>query len=88
MQAEAINTVNNWFDTMDSRQMHSLKKLACGFGIHLEKHQHALNKMEKLVWTMRTKRKKTMLPFQKGFLISVSPMRSLHEALSNQGANF
>ncbi len=87
-QAEAINTVNNWFDTMNSCQVHSIKKLACGFGIHLEEQQHALNKMEKLVQTMKIKGKKSMLPFQKGFLISISAMRGLHEAVSSEGVNF
>ncbi len=87
-QAEAINKVNNWFDTMNFCQMRSIKKLACRFGIHHKEQQHALNKMEKLVKTMRIKGKKSMLPFQKGFLISISAMRGLHVAVSGEGVNF
>ena len=78
-QAEAIATINDWFDTMNSCQVYSKKKLACGFGLHYEEQLHALNKMEKLVKTMKIKGKKTMLPFQKRILMSIKAIKGLYE---------
>ncbi len=87
-QAEAIEVVNNWFDTMNSCQMNSKKKLSCAFGIHYSEQLHALTKMETLIKTMKIKGKKTMLPFQKGILMSINAIKGLHEACSNQGLTF
>lgn len=44
--------------------------------------------MEELISSMRVHRKKFLLPFQKGILMSISSVRGLYEEIKNEGKNF
>ena len=88
-QSEAIETVNDWFDVMNSRQIVDKKFLGCGFGIHEDEQVSVLKKMEKLIMTMKINTKKSLLPFQKGILISIKAIQGLFEDLRQSfGINF
>ncbi len=76
-KAQIIQTLNNWFDVMNASCMLSPKKLACGYGIHLEVQEHVLDKMEKLFKSPVTCRRMTRLPFENGILLSSKSTKSL-----------
>ena len=88
VQSDAIETINDWFDTMNSSTMCSKKKLSCGFGIHFEDQLYALNKMRKLILTMKIHGKSYMLPFQKGILISIEATQGLFKIMQENGLSF
>ena len=48
-QADAIQTINDWFDVMNSRRMYDKKPLSCAFGVHLKEQVQALENMEYLI---------------------------------------
>ena len=68
-QADWIDTVNSWFDVMNSRQQFDRNRLKCAFGVHFEEQKSALEKMCQAVSKMRSLTHKNLLPFQKGILI-------------------
>lgn len=88
LQSEAVLTINNWFDVMNSRKPTNGDKscISFGFGLHANKQLEALEKMEALVHGMKVffrKRdgslipRQTMLPFQQGILMSIASIRAL-----------
>ena len=84
-QADFIELVDSWFDVSNSRCMFSAKKLSCGFGIHLDDQQNVLDRMEKCISDMRVKGRKSLLPFQKGILLSISSIRGLFQEILSEG---
>ncbi|QQP52344.1 Putative LOC100575639, partial [Caligus rogercresseyi] len=84
----AINIVNDWFDSMNSRSIYSKKKLSCGLGIHFHEQMSALNEMERLVFSMKVIGKTYQLPFRKGILISIRSTRALFNNIKTDGMKF
>ena len=76
-QADWIETVNSWFDVMNSRQQFDSNSLKCAFGVHYEEQKAALEKMCQAVSTMRSMKHKNLLPFQKGILIGSNALIAL-----------
>ncbi len=87
-QSEAIQTVNNWFDVMNANKVKDKKKLACGFGIHYEDQLHALDKMEDMVNSMKISGASSLLPFQKGILMSIKSVKDLLAEMKSLGLYF
>ncbi len=83
-QADVVQTVNDWFDVLNSSSISSKKKLSCGFGLHLEDQLHVLKKMETLVSQMKVIGRSGMLPFQSGILISIRSVRQLYKDVRRQ----
>jgi len=73
---------------MNSKTMNSTKKLACGLGIHQEEQLSILDQMKNSISTMRVIGKKSLLPFQKGILISIASTKGLFKEVSDQGLQF
>ena len=73
------------FDVMNSRRMYSEKKTACGLGIHVEEQMAVLDEMRNYISLLRVTGKKSLLPFQKGFLISIASTKALYNELSSEG---
>jgi len=65
--------------------MFSQKKLGCGLGIHIEEQVSVLDEMRSYISNLRVIGKKSLLPFQKGFLISISSTKALYKELSSEG---
>ena len=84
-QSDAIITINNWFDVMNSRRIMDKNCLSCGLGIHLGDQMEALDKMEKLIATMKVNGKMAMMQWQKGILISIQSTRALYNDLVRNG---
>jgi len=82
--ADWIELFNNWFDVMNSRVPCSTKKMACGFGLHLEEQSAVLDQVELVVGSMKRKNKWSLLPFQTGFLISIGALRGLFNDLKEK----
>ena len=81
-QADWVDTVNNWFDCMNSRTKLDTKKLSCGFGVHYDEQRAALEKMSEATQKLRScKHLKSLLPFQKGILIGIQSVIQLFEKL-------
>jgi hypothetical protein len=83
-QADFIETINSWFDVMNSRLQYDKKKLSCAFGIHLDEQKEALEKMYNQTEKMRGLNKKSLLPFQRGILIGIRSIILLYEELSSR----
>ena len=78
VQSQSIEIVNSWFDTMNSGFLYNANKERCGFGVNFSIQMTALDNMERLVKTMKFGgNRQTMLPFQKGILVSIKSMRAL-----------
>ena len=80
--ADWIEMFDQWFDIFNSRIPCHKKKMACGFGIHLEEQNAVLEKVFSCVESMRQKGRRSLLPFQKGLLISIRALQGLYQDLS------
>jgi hypothetical protein len=86
-QADFVELVDSWFDVSNSRCIYSEKKLACGFGLHIQEQLGILDRMEKTISEMRVRGRKSLLPFQKGILLSISSIRNLYQEVKLEGKN-
>lgn len=75
--ADLFHTVNNWFDVMNSKKKYDSNDLKCAYGIHLDQQNEALDKMSNLMKNLRVGSHKTMLPFQKGVILSINSLKQL-----------
>ena len=80
-----IEMFDQWFDIFNSRVAFHTKRMACGFGVHFEEQNSVLEKTFSCIQTMREKGRKSLLPFQKGFLLSI---RALQELFSDLKKNY
>ena len=83
--ADWVELVDQWFDASNSSCMYSVKKLGSGFGIHKAEQLHVFSKMEEMISGMRVVGRKSLLPFQKGILISIQSTRLLFAEVSQKG---
>ncbi|KAF0309795.1 Transposable element P transposase [Amphibalanus amphitrite] len=96
-QADAIRTIDAWFDVMNSRSPIDAKQERCAYGLNKDVkaiQDAALTKMEKLIGAARKSTPKhpggvsAMLPFQVGALRSTASLRGLHSELSDRVPKF
>lgn len=89
-QAEAILTVDKWFDVANSRSRYDARLERCGYGASTKAkaaQDAALQKMETLVRVTRKSTlrdpcgKKILLPFQYGVLRNIASLRGLYADL-------
>ncbi|KAF0297805.1 Transposable element P transposase [Amphibalanus amphitrite] len=79
--AEVINIIDSGFDVLNSRRRYADKPLRCGLGVHLTEQLAALRKLEELLLTARFGSRKTLLPFQQGFLLSIRSTLALYKEM-------
>ncbi len=82
-QGRAVQTINDWFDVMNSRQITSANKLNSAFGIHFEEQLHALTAMENLV-TAGPAVGKSRQPWEKGVVMGIRSVKELYQDLKNR----
>lgn len=90
-QCKVVSTVDNWFDTLNSRVKFTTKPLSCGYGVNLEEQEEALDEMDLLIQNMRfanNPESRTKKPFQKGILVSNKAIRALFQDLKGDLENF
>lgn len=80
-----LQTVNDGFDVLNSRTPMHPNKLKSGYGMFQNEQNEALTKLYDLCSSMRVAGKKNLLPFQKGFLISINSIKGLYSDLKNEG---
>lgn len=81
--AEFFELVDSFTDFMNSSIPHSSNShpMRAGFGFmpHFDKQAEVLNKMRNVTSTMRVNNKRSLLPFQKGIIISITSIFRLFE---------
>jgi hypothetical protein len=80
-QGDFIETVNNWFDVMNSRMELGASPLKCSYGVYQEEQDAALQKMLRVIAQTRVKNRKGLLPFQKGIIIGIKSLISMFQNL-------
>ena len=70
-------SIDRFFDVMNSRLKHDGKTLRYGNGVHSIDQQKALEDMESIAINSRVGSRKTLLPFQRGILMSIRALRGL-----------
>ncbi|EFN72296.1 Transposable element P transposase, partial [Camponotus floridanus] len=79
--SDFVSTVNNWFDVHNSQQKYGAHPGVNGFGVDIEKQEQSLILMTLYVENMKVCSKKSIMPFQKGILISNASLRGLYDQL-------
>ena len=90
---ESVIILNNGFDVLNSRiPVYGPYKLKSAYGNCLQEQDDALNKLYRLILTMRVigkhKPKEQLLPFQKGFLMSINSLRGLFKDLKSENYTY
>ena len=80
--ADWIEMFDQWFDIFNSRTPCDAKKMACGFGVHFEEQNSVLEKVCSCVESMRQRGRRSLLPFQKGMMISIRALQGLYQDLN------
>lgn len=86
---EIVQIINDGFDVLNSRiPICGVNPLKSAYGNCLKEQDEALDKLHHLILTMRVKGQKNLLPFQKGFLISINSIRGLFKELKSDGYSY
>ena len=88
---DTVTIINNGFDVLNSRvPVCPGNKLKSAYGNSFQEQENALNEFHKLISTMRAagKKRTTLLPFQKGFIISIKSIRCLYQDLRKEGYTY
>lgn len=75
--AEIFQTVNNWFDVVNSKTKYNGNPLKCAYGINLDLQNETLNKMTDLMTKVRVGYHKNLLPFQQGVIVTNKSLQQL-----------
>ena len=75
--ADWIDLFDQWFDLFNSRVGFNTKKMACRYGVHFEEQDSVLEHTFSCVQSMRAKGRQSLLPFQKGMLLSIRALQGL-----------
>ena len=68
--ADFFDTVNNWFDVLNSRIVVDSLNMKCAFGIREDQQLKAVEKMDCMIQSMKQVGAKSLKPYQKGILVS------------------
>lgn len=73
--ANLLQLFNDWFDILNCHSKFENRKGIKTYGVELEQQDAILNKMSEVILSMRSPKRSTMLPFQKGILLSTESLR-------------
>jgi len=76
--AEMIETVNNWFDVLNSRDVGSANILKSPFGKNLTEQTQAILKMTDMITNIRVGTHTSLIPFQQGIILTNQSVLELH----------
>lgn len=88
IQAQAVLTINNWSDCINSRRINHQNQLRCGLGRHLLDQIEALTKMEKPVQKLKISEVSHASPRQRGVPISIQSIRDHYDDLHNRDLEY
>lgn len=86
--SDFLKVIDGCFDVFNSRTPVNDKDLRCGFGIKLETQNDILLQAKKYVQEMRIVGRANLLPFQKGWIISISSLIELLHFLQQYGLKY
>lgn len=72
-----LQLFNDWFDILNCQSKFENRKGIKTYGVELEQQDAVLNKMSEVISSMRSPKRSTMFPFQKGILLSTESLRQL-----------
>lgn len=76
--SELLKVANDWFDVFNSKVSQSdSRKRVKAYGLALPEQNEILDKMEKTISNLRKVGCKTLLPFQRGIIISIRSLKQL-----------
>ena len=83
--ADFIKSVNDWFDVFNSKvaSIDSRDRMKA-YGLAIEIQNNIIKNMSDIMINMRAPKKKSLLPFQKGILISNNSLPQLFEYLKGK----
>ncbi|XP_071572048.1 uncharacterized protein [Temnothorax nylanderi] len=79
-----VSTVNKWFDVHNSYAKYGAHPGVNGFGIDLENQMQLLVLMSMYIENMRVGKRKSLMPFQKGIIISNASLKGLFNYLQSK----
>jgi len=77
IMSKVLNLFNDWFDLFNCQSKFGKHSGLRAYGVDLQKQNIILEQMDELVNNMRTPKRSTLLPFQKGILLSNHSLRQL-----------
>lgn len=69
--------INDWFDVLNSQSKFGSHSGSRAYGVELEHQNEVLGKMSQFISNMRVGKKSTLLPFQKGILLTNASLKKL-----------
>lgn len=82
-----LSLFNKWFDVFNSMSKFGNHEGLHAYGIDLKKQNDILNKVTNMMKNMRVGKRKSLLPFQKGILLSNASLMHLYEDITSKNAN-
>lgn len=77
VMSKVLSLFNDWFDMFNCHSKFGKHSGLRAYGVDLQKQHMILDQMDELVSNMRTPKRSTLLPFQKGILLSNRSLRQL-----------
>lgn len=83
--ADFIKVVYDWFDVFNSKvPAADSRPRMKAYGLALKEQNEILQEMDNMISNMLAPKKKCLLPFQKGILLSNTSLRELYEYMSKK----
>ncbi len=80
-QANFVDLVNSCFDIFNSRIRKGIRPLDCALGLKFEEQHAILCKAKEVFTAMRAQGKKSLLPWQKGWILNINSLLDLFSAV-------
>lgn len=77
VMSKVLSLFNDWFDIFNCHSKFGKHSGLRAYGVDLQKQDIILDQMDELVSNMRTPKRSTLLPFQKGILLNNRSLRQL-----------
>lgn len=82
--AEFMEIIDAWFDIFNSKICHDYKPGKEPYGLNLTSQNEILDKVTQIISNMKVGNNKTLLPFQKGIIVSNAALQQLLPYLKEQ----
>lgn len=82
--ARVFQLTNDWFDVLNSKTKLNCNDFKCAYGTNLEIQNKVLDDMTEFVTKLRVGNHGTLIPFQKGIILSNKSLKALLPYLQNK----
>ncbi len=83
-EAQFVELVNDCFDVFNSRLQQGVKQLDWGFGMKMDSQVSVLHRAKKMITELRAIGKKSLLPWQKGWLMDIEALLHVFKNLQEK----